>query len=114
MIGQFGVVIDKGMRKVKMNGRTPENVLGLPALDSYVLCNAMTLHCGPPPAAPVLNGVNGPAVVVLLHCSDLDHTELPLVHGPALITAAGGMTADKVRFLKLTLLNVDRTFGIGA
>ena len=114
MIGQFGVVIDKRMRPVQMNGMSPEDLLGLPAVSSYVLSNDMTLHCDPQPAAPVLNGVNGPAVVVLLHCSDLDQRELPLVQGPALITAAGGMTADKVRYLTLALLNPDQTFGIGA
>ena len=114
MIGEFGVVIDKGMRPVQMNGTTPPDVLGLPAVTSYVLCNEMTLHCDPQQATPVLNRVNGPAVVVLLHCSDLDHSEIPLVRGPALITAAGGMTADKVRYLTRAMLNEDRTFGLSA
>ena len=101
MIGQFGVLIDKGMRWVPMNGKTPEQALGLSAVDSYGLCNDMTLHCAPRQATCLLNRVNGPAVVVLLRCSGLDRAEVPLVNGPALITTPGGMTADKVRYLRL-------------
>ena len=89
MVGQFGLVIDNGMRRVQMNGKTPEKVLRLPAVNSYALCNDMTLHCHPQQAI-LLNAVNGSAVVILLRCSDLDHSEVPLVHGPALITAPGG------------------------
>lgn len=101
MIGHIGLIIDKGMRHVQMHGKTPERVLGLSAVDSYALCNNMTLHCDPEQATPDLNHVNGCAVVVLLHCSGLDHSKVPLVRGPALITAPGGMTADKIRYLGL-------------
>ena len=100
MIGHFGVIIDKRMRRVQINGKTPQKVLGLPAVDSYALCNDMTLHCDPQQAT-LLNTVNGSAMIILLRCTDLDHSEVPLVYGPALITAPGGMTADKVLYLRL-------------
>ena len=104
MNGQFGVLIGEAMRPVPMNGRTPAAVLGLPEVNSYVLRNNMTLHCGPVQASPVMNGVNGPAVVVLLQCSDLEHSEIPLVQGPALVTARGGMTAEKTKYLTQAIL----------
>ena len=109
MIGQFGVIIDKGIHQVRMKASTPQKVLGLPAVDSYALCNEMTLHCDLQQATPVLNDVNGPAIVVLLRCSDLKPSEIPLVQGPALITAVGGMTADKIRYLKLCSTLTERS-----